>query len=136
MKHLLEKLHSQDYHREIVGKCAEQGIQWHFNPPAAPHFGGLWEAAVKSSKRHLLKVIRENAASYEDLNTLFIKIEVCIYSRPLTPLSDDPNDFAPLAPGHFLVDRALLQLPERDWTEAPSNRLNNFQLNQQRLKLF
>ncbi|XP_055590945.1 uncharacterized protein LOC129743026 [Uranotaenia lowii] len=136
MKHLLEKLHSKDYHREIVGKCAEQGIQWHFNPPAAPHFGGLWEAAVKSAKRHLMKVMGENAASYEDLNTLFIKIEACLNSRPLTPLSEDPNDLAPLTPGHFLVGRPLLQLPEHDWTEAPTNRLNNFQLNQQRLQHF
>ena len=32
---------------------ATEGCDWKFIPPHGPHFGGLWEAAVKSMKYHL-----------------------------------------------------------------------------------
>ncbi|XP_025264356.1 uncharacterized protein LOC112637891 [Camponotus floridanus] len=37
----------------IIDSLASERIEWKFNPPSAPHFGGIWEAAVKSLKHHL-----------------------------------------------------------------------------------
>ena len=50
---LLQLLHQPDVKETITNFCS-QGITWDFIPERAPHFGGLWEVAVKSMKKHLL----------------------------------------------------------------------------------
>ena len=49
--------HAQVQNSEIAHLFANDGTQWLFKHPYAPHFGGLWEAAVKSIKFHLERVI-------------------------------------------------------------------------------
>ncbi|XP_038106386.1 uncharacterized protein LOC119766077 [Culex quinquefasciatus] len=127
LQNLFELLRSKDHSEKVSKECADQGIQWHFNPPGAPHFGGLWEAAVRSAKTHLLKVLGDNPVSYEDMDTLLVQVEACLNSRPLTQMSDDPNDLEPLTPGYFLIGSSLYELPDLDITAVPMNRLNQWQ---------
>ncbi|XP_055630605.1 uncharacterized protein LOC129771210 [Toxorhynchites rutilus septentrionalis] len=127
---------SNDYRDTISKECTKYGIQWHFNPPRAPHFGGLWEAAVRSAKKHLLKVVGEHPVLVENLSTLLVQVEGCLNSRPLTPLSDDPTDLDPLTPAHFLIGSSLQALPEPSTENIPINRLNRWQLVQRQLEDF
>jgi len=87
---------------------------WNFNPPSAPHFGGLWEAAVRSTKLLLVRVVGNQVLSYEEFSTVLCRIESVLNSRPLTPSSNDPNDLDYLSPGHFLVGRPLCAVPEAE----------------------
>ncbi|XP_054272893.1 uncharacterized protein LOC128993159 [Macrosteles quadrilineatus] len=87
-------------------------ITFHFNPPKAPHQGGLWERAIKSAKYHLTRVIGDQVLTYEEFITLTTRVEAMLNSRPITPLSSDPNDLEPLTPGHFLTGGPLVSLIE------------------------
>ncbi|XP_055585018.1 uncharacterized protein LOC129737879 [Uranotaenia lowii] len=136
LRELLNLLRNRQHQEKVSKECATNHIQWHFIPPAAPHFGGLWEAAVRSAKKHLLKVLGENAVTFEDMTTILVQVENCLNSRPITALSDDPNNLQPLTPGHFLIGEAFQQLPERDYSEIPMNRLNQSQVLQKKLQHF
>jgi len=110
--------------------------EWHFNPPAAPHFGGLWEAAIKSTKTHLKKVVGAQVYTLEEMSTLVVRIEGVLNSRPLQPLSSDSNDLDALTPGHFLIGQPLLALPEENVINVAINRLRRWQLICQALQSF
>ncbi|XP_064542092.1 uncharacterized protein LOC135431089 [Drosophila montana] len=88
----------------------------------APHFGGLWEAAVKSAKSLLVRTLANTRFTFEELNTAVVEIEAVLSSRPLSPLSSDPNDFSALTAGHFLNGDAPRALPER---EIVTNNISN-----------
>ncbi|XP_044764104.1 uncharacterized protein LOC123320759 [Coccinella septempunctata] len=106
----------------------EERIEWGFNPPSAPHFGGLWESGIKSVKSHLYKVIGEQKLTFEEFYTVLVQIEAILNSRPLCPMSSDPNDVSALTPGHFLTLAPLSTFPEPDLSEIPLNRLSRWQL--------
>ncbi|XP_045459918.1 uncharacterized protein LOC123670468 [Melitaea cinxia] len=89
---------------ELAELLTLERTTWHFIPPHAPNFGGLWEAGVRSMKVHLRRVIGDTTLTYEELTTVLTQVEACLNSRPLTILSDDPNDPLLLTPGHFLIE--------------------------------
>jgi Family of unknown function (DUF5641)/Integrase zinc binding domain len=126
LRDLYDFLKKEDTQKEIHNTLAEQGTQWHFIPPKAPEHGGLWEAGVKSMKHHLTRVTQKACFTYEELSTVLCRIEAVLNSRPLMPLSCDPNDVQPLTPGHFLIGRPLKATPEHDVTDVPMTRLQRW----------
>ena len=91
---------------------SQEMIKWEMAPPRSPHFGGLWEAAVKSMKRHLRRTVGVQILSFEELNnTLVIQIEAILNSRLLSAMFSDSNDLQPITPAHFLLGQSAKDLP-------------------------
>lgn len=129
-------LASSIHNQKVSDTLSSEGIKWIFNPPHAPHFGGLWEAGVKSVKHHLTRVVGPARLTFEELSTIFTQVEACLNSRPITPLSTDPNDLSALTPGHFLTGDSLKAISEPDYTNIKENRLKRWQRIQQMYQHF
>ena len=71
-----------------AGAQSYSSIEWLFIPPRSPNFGGLWEAAVKSMKHHLRRVMCNSILNYEDMTTILCQIEQILNNRPLMALRD------------------------------------------------
>ncbi|XP_033212408.1 uncharacterized protein LOC117170002 [Belonocnema kinseyi] len=109
----------------------KMGIKWNFIPPLLPHFGGLWEAAMKSFKYHLVRTVGNSVLTYEQLKTYVVEFKAILNSRPISPMSSDPNDLRPLTPGHFLIGGPLTRSPQEDLREVKPARLSLWQHAQQ-----
>ena len=120
----------------MYNSIVNEGTQWIFNPPAAPHMGGKWEAVVKSIKFHLRRTIGDTLLTFEASVTLLTQIEGLLNSRPLEPLSEDPEDVIALTPGHFLIGTTLNSVPEPSLLNLNESRLSKWQLIQRMTQQF
>ncbi|XP_026829094.1 uncharacterized protein LOC113562802 [Ooceraea biroi] len=112
---------------EKTGHVASDRVEWHFLPPSAPHFGGIWEAGVKSVKHHLRRVVGNQTLTFEELTTFLYNVEACLNSRPIAPLSDSFDEVECLTPGHFLIGAPITIHPEPSLLALNENRLSRWQ---------
>ncbi|XP_062705397.1 uncharacterized protein LOC134287511 [Aedes albopictus] len=124
---LFELFRSEALGNEINDFCLPREISWHFIPPEAPNFGGIWEAAVKSAKFHLKRTLKDARLTFEKYVTVLVQVEAILNSRPLYSVSSDPGDPEVITPGHFLIGRPLTAIPEPSYEGSPVNRLSRWQ---------
>ena len=97
--------------QKIEGFLHQKNIKWKFHPPEASQMGGLWERVIRSVRKILRVLLREQLVSGEALRTLMTEVEGILNGRPLTPNSDSSINAEPLTPNHFLLFRSNLNLP-------------------------
>ena len=106
----IEQLWKLANSKKVVDKLAEKQIEWHYNPPNSPHWGGLWERLVRSVKNPLKKVVKNALLTKEELYTTLCQIERMVNSRPLTAVQESTGIIA-LTPAMILIGRQFESLP-------------------------
>ena len=115
----LKSLVLQIDENKIQESVAHKGVKWHFNPPFAPHFGGVHESMIKSAKWAIKAILGNTDINEEELMTAVIGADGLINSRPLTYQSANPADDVPLTPNHFLHGQVggPVSLRQHWWTQ-------------------
>ncbi|XP_068756131.1 uncharacterized protein [Montipora capricornis] len=91
----------------ISDTLSQYGIQWFFNPPSAPHFGGVWERLVKLAKKALKIILNGQLVNDETLLTFMAETET----------ETDPQDPEAITRNHFLIGRNSPHVPPNVFDE-------------------
>nr|XP_054598158.1 uncharacterized protein LOC129163741 [Nothobranchius furzeri] len=118
------KLFRSDRGTNFVGACKElgitsddaalqsylkdQGCTWDFNLPHSSHMGGAWERMIGIARRILdgmLLKMHSPTLSHEVLTTLIAEVVAIMNSRPIVPVSSDPDAPTVLTPSMLLTQK-------------------------------
>ncbi|XP_053698731.1 uncharacterized protein LOC128745678 [Sabethes cyaneus] len=91
-----------DINSDCADELTDARMQWSFNPPAAPHMGGVWERLIRSVKEALGALNDGKRLTDEILHTSVTAAEDMINSRPLVYVSQETVEAEALSPNHFL----------------------------------
>ncbi len=105
-------------HPQLQTELAKQQINFQYNPPNSPHFGGFWEREIRSVKSARYTAIDAKTVTEEVLRTVLIEIEGILNSKPLGYVSSDIADPDPVTPNSLLMGRLDSALPQVIYPES------------------
>ena len=71
LKKEIDKWNKAQIHQEML----QRNINWQFNPPAGSNFGGIWERQIRTARKLMCAMLKEQTLTDESLQTLFCEIE-------------------------------------------------------------
>ena len=93
---------------DVNSFLSSQGCTWLFNPPHASHMGGVWERMIGVVRNIMNVILMEHhpkTLTHEVLVTFFAEVCKIVNSRPLVPVSSDPNSPFVLSPSILLTQK-------------------------------
>ena len=117
-KEILRNL--KDINQKILHEYSlKVDFEWHFNPPTASHYGGVWERLIRTVRKVMMGLLGKDCRlSDEALETLFCEVESMVNGRPLTKVSDSALDASPLTPNHLLMMSGDVSISPGIFTEG------------------
>ncbi|XP_040261634.1 uncharacterized protein LOC120977669 [Bufo bufo] len=94
--------------KPVQDYLARNGCTWIFNPPHASHMGGSWERMIGITRKILDCMLMDSNFSrltHETLTTFLAEVSAIVNSRPLVPVSMDPESPAILTPATLLTQK-------------------------------
>ncbi|XP_073771200.1 uncharacterized protein [Danio rerio] len=102
----------EEMETQLQQQLASYQIEFKFNPPNAPHFGGVWEREIRSIKNALQVAVGTQPLPEDVLHTILVEVEGIIDSKPLGYVSADIADPDPITPNMLLMGRRDAFLPQ------------------------
>ncbi|CAI5636866.1 unnamed protein product [Oreochromis niloticus] len=102
----------------LQGRLARQKIRFQFTPPAAPHFGGVWEREIRSVKSALRTCVGSQPLHEEVLLTVLLKVELILNVKPLGYVSTNVANVDPVTPNSLLMGQPDGSLPQVVYPET------------------
>ena len=62
----------------------QRDIVWSLKPPAALHYGGVWERCIMSVRKVMKALIKQQILDDEGLSTPMCEVESIVNGRPIT----------------------------------------------------
>ena len=129
----------ESWNKPEIERCmARHCVEWKFNTPYASNFGGVWERLIRIVRKVLSSLLSEQPVKLSDdlLTTLMCETEAVVNSRPLTAVSDDPNDCNALTPNHLLLLNSVDTFPTGLFSSSDSYHLRRWKQVQYLADLF
>ena len=90
----------------LIDSLVKESLKKKFNPPSAPHHGGLWEQLVRSLNHTFYAILGNRRLTQKFLSTNFCIVEHSLNVRLLVAASADATEIDALTPNHFLLEPA------------------------------